>query len=408
MASLASPSIAATSMAWRSHAPSCPPEQDLTPLLASPLVQRHLCRAGAEFGTCASLYAQHNCTHTPSSGAFTAHNPLLRPLRCGVDTCCPSWRDGACWMCGLRWHSLHEVSPPGCAAGVTMARLGRAEIGRCLRGKLLVFQGDSLTRQIFNRLIWWLRGIDSNLEHYYQKDAYYSFSATDDRLTIRTHSRREHAARDAATWRHVDAALAGNATLDPARAHVVLMMFRNSAWRETDENIQGGRFLRGKFCDETRTTDCIVREREGGAAGYRHGGGIGWGRAPLAGVVQGQMGRVAVHRPRPDGGGVDLALLSVGAIAASAPVELERNVVCMEADGSGGLNWTRAAGAMIDHGHASKLPPVCAHQDGHFQCSFGPLGREPTRSFKRPLSGDCRDVANLNALQLILTSLCAT
>ena len=89
-------------------------------------------------------------------------------------------------------------------------------------------------------------------------------------------------------------------------------------------------------------------------------------------------------------------------------LELERNVVCMEADGSGGLNWTRAAGAMIDHGHASKLPPVCAHQDGHFQCSFGPLGREPTRSFKRPLSGDCRDVANLNALQLILTSLCAT
>ena len=119
----------------------------------------------------------------------------------------------------------------------------------------------------------------------------------------------------------MDAALAGNATLDPARAHVVLMMFRNSAWRETDENIQGGRFLRGKFCDETRTTDCIVREREGGAAGYRHGGGIGWGRAPLAGVVQGQMGRVAVHRPRPDGGGVDLALLSVGAIAASAPVD---------------------------------------------------------------------------------------
>ena len=100
--------------------------------------------------------------------------------------------------------------------------------------------------------------------------------------------------------------------------------------------------------------------------------------------------------------------VSVGAIAASAPVELERNVVCMNADGSGGLNWTRAAGAMIDHGHASKLPPVCAHQDGHFQCSFGPLGREPTRSFKRPLSGDCRDVANLNALQLILTSLCAT
>ena len=204
----------------------------------------------------------------------------------------------------------------------------------------------------------------------------------------------------------MDAALAGNATLDPARAHVVLMMFRNSAWRETDENIQASRFLRGKFCDETRTTDCIVREREGGAAGYRHGGGIGWGARRSPAWCRGRWAASPSCRPRPT------AAASTSPCSASVrslrrpSSRAQRGVHERRRERRAELD--RAAGAMIDHGHASKLPPVCAHQDGHFQCSFGPLGREPTRSFKRPLSGDCRDIANLNALQLILTSLCAT
>ena len=48
---------------------------------------------------------------------------------------------------------------------------------------------------------------------------------------------------------------------------------------------------------------------------------------------------------------------------------------------------------------------MCTHDDGHYQCSFS--GRNsPITFFKRPLSGDCRDLVNLNALQLVLTALC--
>jgi len=367
------------------------------PLLASRLVHRHLCVAGAEFGTCQAL-REHlgGCTATPGSGFFTTREQPQQ-LRCGINTCCPSWREGACWMCGLRWNDGAAVSPTGCADGLRMRRLGRADVERCLRGKLLVFQGDSLTRQLFNRLIWWLRGVPANLEHYYQRDAYYSFSERfGDELIIRQMA-------DAKIWNHLHAALTGNATLDPDHAHILLMHFRNSRWSETDGNIAGGRFLLRSLCDETRPDACVVHERRGGPGRYTRG--IGWGVAPIVGVVQGQMGRIAVHRPRPDNQGYDFATLSVGALAESAPLPLYRNVVCMNSDGTGGLNWTQATPRFIHHGHINHLPPLCEHNDGHFQCSFNSIAKAPS-FFKRPLNGDCRDLANLNVMQMILTSLC--
>ena len=53
------------------------------------------------------------------------------------------------------------------------------------------------------------------------------------------------------------------------------------------------------------------------------------------------------------------------------------------------------------------MPSLCAHNDGHFQCSFNGVGEAPSW-FKRPLNGDCRDLANLNALQMMLTALCVS
>ena len=116
-----------------------------------------------------------------------------------------------------------------------MRWLGRAEIEECARGKLLIFQGDSLTRQLFNRLIWWVRGIPSVVEHYYQEDAYYAFSEqAGDTFTLRRHSyargRLDAAAVAAnaeikAKWERVDAAVAGNATLDPQQVHVLYQAY---------------------------------------------------------------------------------------------------------------------------------------------------------------------------------------
>ena len=59
----------------------------------------------------------------------------------------------------------------------------------------------------------------------------------------------------------------------------------------------------------------------------------------------------------------------------------------------------------IAHGDPLSLPPMCLHEDGHFQCSFNPIDA-PLHFFKRPLSGDCRDLASLNTVQFILSALC--
>ena len=133
----------------------CPARQQLGSFLNDSRVAHHLCKAGAAYGTCEALRQQlHGCSGA-ASGRFTTR---LQPRRllCGVDTCCPHWRNDACWGCGLKWHSPTSVSPPHCPASLPMRWLGRAEIEQCARGKLLIFQGDSLTRQLFNRLIWWV------------------------------------------------------------------------------------------------------------------------------------------------------------------------------------------------------------------------------------------------------------
>lgn len=47
-----------------------------------------------------------------------------------------------------------------------------------------IFQGDSLMRQMFNRLVNHVRGIDIVIEHYYHLDSIYSFNETQDLISI--------------------------------------------------------------------------------------------------------------------------------------------------------------------------------------------------------------------------------
>ena len=217
-----------------------------------------------------------------------------------------------------------------------MRWLGRAEIEQCARGKLLIFQGDSLTRQLFNRLIWWVRGIPSVVEHYYQEDAYYSFSEqAGDTFTLRKQSHGKKAAR---TWARVDAAVAGNATLDPQQVHVLYQAFRNSRY-PIDDDIAGSRFMGhmrlGRMQLSHRDT-CGPKHIEGCTARIGKGGGasaVPWDAARLLGLVQGQMGQLAIHRARPDGDGWDRAAFNVRVLAESSPLLLERNSVCLYTEG---------------------------------------------------------------------------
>ena len=66
----------------------------------------------------------------------------------------------------------------------------------------------------------------------------------------------------------------------------------------------------------------------------------------------------------------------------------------MRAGGGGGVNLTRLLEVgQVGHGHLRGMPPICEHDDGHFQCSFNERNREPS-FVKRPLNGDLADPAS--------------
>ena len=53
-----------------------------------------------------------------------------------------------------------------------------------LEGYHFIFRGDSMMRQIFNRLVFHVRGYDTVIEHFYHLDATYTFNTTHDLLAI--------------------------------------------------------------------------------------------------------------------------------------------------------------------------------------------------------------------------------
>ena len=60
------------------------------------------------------------------------------------------------------------------------------ELRSALQGKSFVFEGDSLVRQLFLRLIFHVRGIPEIVEHPFHSDAVYAFNGTHDIFTVGT------------------------------------------------------------------------------------------------------------------------------------------------------------------------------------------------------------------------------
>ena len=54
------------------------------------------------------------------------------------------------------------------------------EASEILKSRRIVFCGDSMIRQIFLRMIWHLRGLDEIIENYFHSDAYYARNVTHD------------------------------------------------------------------------------------------------------------------------------------------------------------------------------------------------------------------------------------
>lgn len=67
--------------------------------------------------------------------------------------------------CGVRW-------------------LQPEELRSALQGKSFVFEGDSMVRQLFLRLIFYVRGIPEMVEHPFHSDAVYALNGTHDIFTV--------------------------------------------------------------------------------------------------------------------------------------------------------------------------------------------------------------------------------
>ena len=149
----------------------------------------------------------------PHEGRFT--EPLVRTRTCacradwcrsehdwfapakGISDTMGAWTTAVSWLPGASWqeHGYGWFSS--------------SEVLSCLAGQLLVFEGDSLTRQAFLRLVWWLRGSTHMVEHYFSQHAAYTFNATDDSFVIfgeqpmRTYSRPTDAKAEAELVAHL-------------------------------------------------------------------------------------------------------------------------------------------------------------------------------------------------------------
>lgn len=66
----------------------------------------------------------------------------------------------------------------GGGCGIVWYQAAQAEI--ILELYQVVFMGDSVMRQIFLRLVWFLRGFEEVVEHYFHSNAIYVQNATHD------------------------------------------------------------------------------------------------------------------------------------------------------------------------------------------------------------------------------------
>ncbi|KAG2496714.1 hypothetical protein HYH03_005127 [Edaphochlamys debaryana] len=116
---------------------------------------------------------------------------VLRPGPPDLPMCLGTDEPGT-WWAG-QWHR-RNISHDGGEA-CAYYRVPRKKITKCLTGKKVWFLGDSFVRQLFLRLIWYLRGIEGIMEHYFHEPATYTYY-----------------------WNGTDALALGNGTLAAFRA----------------------------------------------------------------------------------------------------------------------------------------------------------------------------------------------
>ena len=165
---------------------SCLSSSNLSELAARPWARPWIAYSETSW---AGWMAQLGFCALPGSGQFTTP---LNVSRCA--TCKAAWcRDDFTWFFPAK--NKTAIAPAGAWASsvgwVPGAWMGQgyvwfspADMLACFAGRIIVFEGDSLTRQLFLRLVWWVRGVTHLVEHYFSQHASYTFNTTHDNLTI--------------------------------------------------------------------------------------------------------------------------------------------------------------------------------------------------------------------------------
>ena len=336
-------------------------------------------RAWAEYAPSASLnewaVRMDGCI-TPEAGSFVppratkAADAGSRP----APSCCRPKRNSSqgSWVAPTVW-------APRCVAEARYSWHDFAGALSCLAGRLLIFEGNSLARQLFMRLVWFLRGSPLAFEHYVHRNLGYTVTRHGDAFEMIGSSRLSPQTPEAPS----DAA--------ELRAFVAKSLNASSEQEEAFASLLFVQYGHGEYSRKLRSE---------------------WGENALAGtVVQVQDGRpvfrISGAGDGPDGGvTIDLDVMNDGN---GASHYYSRNMLLV-----GHIDrhrWGQSVPLVHrqQYGHAKPLgtqPRMLLHEDIHFMCTFGPMWPEEVRGWKMPQNGDCRDLLNLNAVQLVLHHLC--
>ena len=81
------------------------------------------------------------------------------------------------------WKSKNSWVPSTQCEGYS-SRLPFHDILRCLAGRVLIIEGDSVARQVYLRLVWWLRGLPVIIENANHQHSLYTFNRSSDSLRV--------------------------------------------------------------------------------------------------------------------------------------------------------------------------------------------------------------------------------
>jgi hypothetical protein len=225
--------------------------------------------------------------------------------------------------------------------------LSARELRSRVAGKHIAIIGDSMLRQLFMRFVWHARGYEEIIESYFHTDAFYVFNGTHDYLAIQ-HEYSSTAAQAAL----VNPVFALSYTWDSDQKH--LLKYPDADLRVT--------FPTYWNVTVSRANDSVRLLRVADAPGL----------STLYGTVPQRV------PPAPES-------YSAAVAAANAWIKRKRYFLPLEE-------------------MSRKNVFLRNEEDGtHFQCGMiHHWGEQASGEFKSPVTKDCRDMVNLNAVMLIV------